>query len=106
MIIHFRNKHKVTPEPVFIEDSAVERVNKCKYLGVAIGGKLKRNEHIAYVDRRLKPGLYCFYKHNSLILAMIFLPPFTIMFSVVLGHIVFHVGQITQRKCYIKSLIT
>ena len=65
MIIDFRTKHKVTPEPVLIGDCVVERVSEYKYLGVVMDEKLNWNEHVAYVEKRLKPRFYCFRKLNS-----------------------------------------
>ncbi|KAJ8047183.1 hypothetical protein HOLleu_06114 [Holothuria leucospilota] len=65
MIIDFRTKHKVIPEPVLINDSIVERVTEYKYLGVVIDNDLKWHEHVAYVEKRLKPRLYCLRKLNS-----------------------------------------
>ena len=65
MIIDFRSKHKVIPDPVLIKDCVVERVTEYKYLGVVIDNDLKWHEHVAYVEKRLKPRLYCLRKLKS-----------------------------------------
>ena len=43
----------------------VERVSDYKYLGVVMDDKLNWSEHIAYLETRLKPRLYCLRKLNS-----------------------------------------
>ena len=65
MIFDYRIKYKVTPETVLIKDCVVERVTNYKYLGVVIDNDLKWNDHVAYVEKRLNPRLYCLRKLNS-----------------------------------------
>lgn len=45
-----------------INNENIEKVNKCKYLGIIFDYNLKWHEHISYVIQRLKYLIYVFYK--------------------------------------------
>lgn len=64
MIVNF-HKAPVLPPPVVIEGSAVERVDKYKYLGIVVNNKLDWSSHIDYLMDKLSPRLYCLRKLNS-----------------------------------------
>lgn len=50
---------------MIIEDSVVKGSIAINYLGVVLDDKLNWVEHISYVDKRLKPRLYCLGNLNS-----------------------------------------
>ena len=64
MLIDYR-RNISPPPPVFIKGTAVERVDKYKYLGVVLNNKLTWDDHVDVLVKKLNSRLYCLRKLSN-----------------------------------------
>ena len=65
LIVDFRTTNKTIPEPVTIKGSAVERVDRFKYLGVVFDDTLSWHDNTDALVSKVNSRLYCLRKLSS-----------------------------------------